>query len=163
MNNIPLYMAAGFNAIDVLILIVMILLVVRGVFVGIVKDLVLLGGIILAVILARIFGPMIGSLITSWLGEQLPMLNALGYAAVFVLVFVLAAVGSRVAKSIVAHPILSIPDRVGGAALGLLVTIVVFGVTLKLFSEIFTVFGRSVDGGIFTRLCLVIADSILGM
>lgn len=105
--------------IDALLVALLLFLVVRGWFRGLVSEAMDLVGLILGIVLAFRFGSAVGSLIEAMSGISADAARLVGGLIVLVAVGVAAALVARIVEPRVRWPGLNLIDRAGGATLAL--------------------------------------------
>ena len=104
---------------DLIILLCLALLGLRGWFRGFVREAMDLVGLVVGILLAFRFGPSVGRVIEAMAGLSPDAGRLAGGIVVFVLVGVGTAVVTRIVERKVALPGLNLMNKVGGAGLGL--------------------------------------------
>jgi membrane protein required for colicin V production len=108
-------------------------LVVKGWRMGLLRNVVLVAGLVLAIWAGARYAPEIAAAFD--LGLPRGVRYALGFALVFVLVMIAAGIGGRLLGMAIAQSALNPFDRIGGAAFGAfkaLVFLALFGVVLAM-------------------------------
>lgn len=138
-------------------------LAVRGVIVGIVRDGIFAGGIVLSAILARIIAPLIAGIPASIAGEPVPMVPQVCYAVIFIILVIVSAVLARMARGVVRLTFMGAGDRVAGALFGAFLGLALCGIPLKLVQELMHIMDKPFPLSALSSAAVFIAKYILGM
>ena len=121
--------------IDVLVGTILILLVIRGWMKGLIREAIDVGTLIVGAVIALRLAPVAGRLLTAIFGMSPEASRLVGGVLLFVAIWVGASVaGMLIQRSIKILPGLSTLNRLGGAALGAVYTIVLVVIGLTLMS-----------------------------
>ena len=106
-------------------------LIVRGVFRGFFKEIGSLAGVILGICLASLYQPLLNGLLRSFLPSS-KFLPLIGFAAIFIVVFVVCNLMGRGLKTLFKKAFVGWPDRFFGAGLATIkgLIIIYFGIVL---------------------------------
>jgi uncharacterized membrane protein required for colicin V production len=164
MNNlITLVAQTAFSSADVVILASMIALAVRGAIVGIVRDGIFAGGIVISALLARIIAPLIAGIPESMAGEAVPIVPQVCYAVIFIILVIVSAVAARMARGVVRLTLMGAGDRAAGALFGTFLGLALCGIPLKLFEELMRIMDKPFDSSALSSASIFVANYILGM
>ena len=113
------------NSLDIIIICVMVFLIVRGIFRGILKEIMSLAGIIGGIWLANKFQPSLTAQLHHMM-PGVPMLSLVSFLSILILVIISAAILGALLKSLSQKGPMGIIDRLFGAGLatakGLIIT-----------------------------------------
>lgn len=121
--------------IDALVVVVLVALIVRGWMRGLLREAIDVGALVLAAITAFRSAPAVGRSLTDLFGVTPGLARVLGGALLFIAILVAASiVGALIHRSIKVLPGLTTLNRLGGAALGMVYTVVLVVIALTLMA-----------------------------
>jgi len=112
------------NPLDLIIIIIMVFLIVRGIFRGFIREIASLAGVILGIWLANLYQPVMTDYLKVYLpsGKFLPIIS---FAVIFAIVLVLCNLAGWCLKMILKKTSLGWADRIFGASFSILKGIIV--------------------------------------
>jgi membrane protein required for colicin V production len=113
------------NGIDLVIVVLLIVCTALGAYWGLIRQVIAVVGLATALVLARRYGPEAGDALASFIASA-ALAQLVGFAFVFMAISALASLLASLIQRFAGLLLLSPLDRLGGAALGLLIG----GVTL---------------------------------
>ncbi len=125
-------MIGGFNTIDLLILIPILLGLVRGFWHGIVHELTSILGLVLGIILSKLYAASFSSYLLSVLHSQEWACRALAYILIFVGAFMLVSLAGAVLQRILKAVYLNWLNRLFGGLFGALKWALIMSVVLNI-------------------------------
>lgn len=122
------------NLLDIIIIALMVFLIVLGVFRGFFREIGSLAGVILGIYLANLLQPQLTRLLSPFLPSG-KFLALLGFALIFVVVFILCNLMGRGLKKLFGKALVGWADRILGAGLATLKGLIItyFGIVLFTF------------------------------
>lgn len=114
------------NWLDIILILVLAFALVQGLRTGLVRSLIRLAGLVLGLWLAARLYPSVGGWLHGFVSNE-GLANVLGFALVLVAVVIVASIIGSIVGGIISAVGLGLFDRLGGAALSLVVTAIVIG------------------------------------
>jgi membrane protein required for colicin V production len=157
--------AAGvFASTDIIALLVIALLALRGAIRGITKDLIMVGGVVLAIILTRLIGPSLGELITSKIGGKADTLaGPVGYISVFLIVFIITSIIAFFASRFIKEAKFGWADRAIGLVFGIVLGLVICGLCLRMLGAGYQFLDKTAPTSFISNISTGLVKFLVGL